>query len=504
MNRTRQFLDNLTHEQLLARLDLALDGGGLGIWDWDLRDDSVQFDRRWCEMLGLDHASTPMVLTTWSSRVHPDDLAGCYRDIGAHLEGRTERYENIHRMRHARGHWVYILDRGRISGRDGATPIRFTGTHFDVTETESARRVLQDQERQHERLIANLPTGTAMFDRELRVLACSATWRALGGLGPGDLLGRTLAEISPALDRRWGAALTAAVGGQGRSADEEPIDDGGARRWLRWDSRPWRGSDGEIGGVLHTAEDVTDRVHERREVERERQARMASLAMFAGGLAHELNSPLQLITFEVEVVTRELARPQPDPTVVADSLGSIGTTVRRAAAITGALRTLSRDARLDPTGPVAVDALLADIAALCTHRFASDGVELTVVDHTHGAQVEGRAAELLSALLNLVHNARDAAREGEGWIRLAVERRGDAVVFHCLDGGPGVAPEHAHRLMEPFFTTKPVGSGTGLGLTIAHSVAVRNRGYLIHKALVRPTTFELGVPRAGHQDAVTP
>ena len=60
MSKAKEFLDSLTHEQLADRLSLALAGGGLGIWDWDLRDDSVQFDRRWCEMLGLEHAKTPM------------------------------------------------------------------------------------------------------------------------------------------------------------------------------------------------------------------------------------------------------------------------------------------------------------------------------------------------------------------------------------------------------------------------------------------------------------
>jgi hypothetical protein len=69
-------------------------------------------------MIGLDPATTEMHLKTWEVRVHPDDLAGAYRDIQAHIEGRTARYENIHRMQHTNGSWVYILDRGRISGRD--------------------------------------------------------------------------------------------------------------------------------------------------------------------------------------------------------------------------------------------------------------------------------------------------------------------------------------------------------------------------------------------------
>jgi len=75
MSSLRTFLDNLTAEQLADRLNLAVEGAHLGIWDWDLRDNAVQFDRRWCAMLGIDHETMPMELSSWESRVHPDDIA---------------------------------------------------------------------------------------------------------------------------------------------------------------------------------------------------------------------------------------------------------------------------------------------------------------------------------------------------------------------------------------------------------------------------------------------
>ena len=105
-------------EELVKYLDLALEGANLGIWDWYLIDNSVRFDSRWAAMLGLDYSKIDMELSTWESRVHPDDLEKCYADIKAYMDGETELYENIHRMKHANGHWVYILDRGRFSDWD--------------------------------------------------------------------------------------------------------------------------------------------------------------------------------------------------------------------------------------------------------------------------------------------------------------------------------------------------------------------------------------------------
>tara|TARA_B100001971_G_C18268046_1_gene596603 strand:- start:36477 stop:39428 length:2952 start_codon:yes stop_codon:yes gene_type:complete len=130
-------------------LKLALDGAGLGIWDWYLADNSVKFDQNWASMLGLDITQIEMSLDTWESRVHPDDLEKCYADIKAYMEGKTSFYENVHRMKHANGEWVYILDRGRFSEWDNeGNPIRFTGTHLDITREKRQEEKLKTAHRE--------------------------------------------------------------------------------------------------------------------------------------------------------------------------------------------------------------------------------------------------------------------------------------------------------------------------------------------------------------------
>ncbi|MCE3012456.1 MAG: PAS domain S-box protein, partial [Proteobacteria bacterium] len=133
------------------RNQMILEGAGLGSWDWWLDSNQLSFDRQWCEMLGLDITKTPMNLATWQQHMHPDDIEGCKREIQRHLSGETEHYESVHRMRHADGHWVYILDRGRISERDSTgKPIRFTGTHFDLTNQKRIEQSLLDYKRKTE------------------------------------------------------------------------------------------------------------------------------------------------------------------------------------------------------------------------------------------------------------------------------------------------------------------------------------------------------------------
>jgi signal transduction histidine kinase len=183
-----------------------------------------------------------------------------------------------------------------------------------------------------------------------------------------------------------------ALRGERQGGDAEPwISPAGEQRWIRWDVRPWRSANGELGGVISSREDVTGEVRRQRAAQREREARMATLALFAGGIAHEINTPLQVIAVEAEVIVQELALPQPRLGEVADSARAIITTAHRAAEITHALRTLARDSRHDPPAPVPLSGLLRDTEALCRSRFDARGVGLRVV------QRGARAARLWTA-----------------------------------------------------------------------------------------------------------
>lgn len=126
---------NKTIENQNERFQLVLRGTGLGVWDWNPQSGAVVFDERWCQMLGYELDEIEPNVESWSSRVHPDDIESCFKDIQAHVNGETEHYDNIHRMQHRNGRWIYIHDRGQVFSRDSeGKAIRFTGIHEDVTQ----------------------------------------------------------------------------------------------------------------------------------------------------------------------------------------------------------------------------------------------------------------------------------------------------------------------------------------------------------------------------------
>jgi PAS domain S-box-containing protein len=139
------------------RLRLVIEGTRLGMWDWNPQTDEVVFNDLWAEMLGHRIEEIPFTLESWSSRVHPDDLDGCYADITRHINGETSFYENIHRMRHKDGSWRYILDRGRIVERDAdGNPTRFTGTHTDLTPQIEAELAAKEALKAKDRFLARV------------------------------------------------------------------------------------------------------------------------------------------------------------------------------------------------------------------------------------------------------------------------------------------------------------------------------------------------------------
>ncbi len=147
------------------RLELALEGGGLGLWDWNPKTGELLIDRRWCEMLGYTVADLPADKSTWTALVHPNDLVEAERLIAEYTREPTKFYEVVHRMRHRDGSWRWILARGQIAARDehGAV-VRFVGTHQDVTERKRIENELRAATERFELAIAGTADGIWDWD----------------------------------------------------------------------------------------------------------------------------------------------------------------------------------------------------------------------------------------------------------------------------------------------------------------------------------------------------
>ena len=245
--------------------------------------------------------------------------------------------------------------------------------------------------------------------------------------------------------------------------------------------------------MIGTALDITDRlVTERERVELERRLqeakRMESIGRLAGGVAHDFNNLLTIILS----YTSHLGAHAAGDAELAEAVKEIRQAAEDGAALTRQLLMFSRRDAVTPRVLDLNDAIRARAAVL--QRTLGEEVALDVQLAADDCVVELDRGQLEQILMNLTLNARDALPEG-GTVTLATERRDGRVCLRVADTGTGMPPEVRARAFEPFYTTKPRGQGTGLGLASVHGIVNRAGGDIeIHPRPGGGTLISLELP----------
>ena len=133
------------YEKTLAdqrqRLELVMDSTAVGIWDWEIPTGQASFNERWAQIIGYSlEELEPLSVDTWTTNCHPDDLKNAEELLKQHWDGKSEYYIHEVRMKHREGHWVWILDTGKVIEWDNAgNPVRMVGTHLDISQQKLAQ-----------------------------------------------------------------------------------------------------------------------------------------------------------------------------------------------------------------------------------------------------------------------------------------------------------------------------------------------------------------------------
>lgn len=154
------------------RFEFGLRGADLGLWEWDLASGQVSLSPREIEMLGLDPQQPPLPLASWHALLHPDDQAGVEAGLQQHLRGAATALRIEHRVRHAEGHWIWVLNHAMVMESDASgAALRVVGTHLDISARKQSQLALEDLNAQLQALsLTDGLTGVAnrrQFDQAL-------------------------------------------------------------------------------------------------------------------------------------------------------------------------------------------------------------------------------------------------------------------------------------------------------------------------------------------------
>lgn len=226
-------------------------------------------------------------------------------------------------------------------------------------------------------------------------------------------------------------------------------------------------------------------------------AKMTALGEMAGGVAHEINNPLAILVIANEQILENLSEnPGKNIDKLKDLANTSLKTLNRIKKIIVGLRSFSRDGSQDLIEKVGIQETIETTLSFCNERFKTNGIEITVVNSDKSLMYEGRKVEVSQVLLNLLNNAFDyvSKLETNRWVRIEVAKSNDHVEVRVSNSGSKIHKEHESKIFQPFFTTKELGKGAGLGLSISLGLITAQNGSLFLDSKAKNTTFVMTLP----------
>ncbi len=268
--------------------------------------------------------------------------------------------------------------------------------------------------------------------------------------------------------------------------------------WIELKGQAIINEKGQVSGLFGTCQDITTEVLAQHKLVQ--SSKMSSLGEMAGGIAHEINNPLTIISGKVWQIKSKIEKGNLEPEKIIESLDMIARTTDRIAKIIKGLRSFSRNSDNDPMEVIILTQVIDETLELCRERFKNHSIEIKL-DIMPQLMIKGRAAQLGQVLMNLLNNAHDAVLSlPEKWIELHVTKNQQNIKITVTDSGHGIPNHVVQKMMQPFFTTKDVGKGTGLGLSISKGIIEDHGGKLSYSAITGNTQFIIEIP--AHNEAL--
>ncbi|HVF56199.1 MAG TPA: ATP-binding protein [Pyrinomonadaceae bacterium] len=346
----------------------------------------------------------------------------------------------------------------------------------------------------NESIVESINVGLLAVDTEGRVTGCNSALEEMLGVRRGEATGQRVEDL---FAEDFAETLGQVLGVAGWELTE-------LRRIYKLhtatlDNRtlilnvalaPLKRADSAVHtGSLVVLEDVTSRV--RLEEQFQQREKLSSIGQLAAGVAHEINTPLTGVSSYTQMLLGMLPESDPKHTL----LQKIRRQTDRATDIVNNLLNFSRTGSATDFAEVDIHRVLDDTLQLLEPQLRQSHIELVREYAVELPKAFGNAGKLQQVFTNLLLNARDAIPDsGRVMLRTLHDDEG-TIVVEVIDDGIGIAPENVARIYDPFFTTKGVGKGTGLGLAVSYGIVQEHSGHIsVHSAPGKGTTFRFTLP----------
>lgn len=413
---------------------------------------------------------------------HPPDVAASYaaaeRDL---FESGEESRILTQPLWHADGSQSWQITRKAIFRDENGTVIGLIGHGRDVTEQVRAEQALAASEARFAAFAENAPVAMFLKDEQGRYVMLNGEAVKVIGSPRDQIIGRTAREVgtTPSADVTDAADARLRSTGKPLRTIGKLAAEGEAYHWAMVLRFPMAAPTGEgmwIGGF---AIDMTAQRATELDLERSREAlhqseKLNAMGSLLAGVAHELNNPLAIVVAQATMMEEDAA---------GTPLATRAEKIRRAAERCGRIvQTFLGLARRKPAERqrVGLNGMVTAAVDLMAYPLRTAGIDVGLDLSGTEPATDGDPDMLNQVVLNLLVNAHQALEgcDGVRAIRITTANQGEDVVIEVGDSGPGVPEAIRNRIFEPFFSTKPQGVGTGVGLSFCHSVVSAHQGKL--------------------------
>ncbi len=521
---------HVTPEALIRgedRLRDVIEGAQVGTWTWDFDTVGQLVNDVWAAMLGYELAElSPVTYDTWSGIVHPDDRSAVDELLDRCLSGVSDGYEAEYRMQHRDGHWIWVLDRGRVVRRkpDGSPKI-MAGIQIEISEQKSREAALIKAKAELESALAQRASAEQRFidiaavsegwfweqDADLRFSFLSQPeYFDRIGVPPANIIGKTRDEwlalypdVRASAD--WELVLSAL---RDRRAFRDfvyraPDAPDGEERWFRISGAPVFDAGGAFLGYRGVGSDVTQLYLAKARAEEASRTK----SMFLANMSHEIRTPLNGVLGMAEVLESSLTNPE--------HKRMIGTIRRSGETLLNILNDILDMSKIEagkleleavPFSPMELAERVEDLHNL---RAEEKGLDFEVLVSS-GAEAPrvGDPFRVQQVLHNLVSNAIKFTDQGSVTVKVA-GRHGSPLTLEVRDTGIGMTPDQIGRLHEEFAqadssVTRRFG-GTGLGMAITRNLVLKMGGEIaVQSAVGEGTVIRVTLPLAETDVTVAP
>jgi PAS domain S-box-containing protein len=387
-----------------------------------------------------------------------------------------------------------------------------------IIRDETERKQAEEQTKQLEQYlrlqIDRMPTGLIVWDTEFRVRSWNPAAEKIFGFTVEETLGKhpynliVPREIQPHVDNIWRRLLE---GDMTAYSINENITKDGRTIICDWSNTPLTETDGTVTGVLSMVQDITKRKQAEEKLKKlyaelkESQSqliqseKMSAVGTLVAGVAHELNNPITAILHFTQYCIKHTSEEDRLYTILQD----IEKETRSCIDTTQNLLTFSHMQAKEAYQKESLNTILSRVLKLLSYRIEKDNISISKHIAIGIPDIPMNVNNMQQVFLNLLNNALDAVKESkEKKIDIDIQHEGEYVKVIIADSGCGIAPENIDNLFVPFFTTKSIGQGTGLGLSLCHSIIKAHNGEITCESVPgQGTKFKILLPAATAKDA---